>query len=57
MFSDAISWVQLRVASADQTFTITPASGYVLDEIFIVGHVPGFETLNDAVLAWMREEI
>ncbi len=30
---------------------------YVLDEVYIVGHVSGFETMNDAVKAWMAEEI
>ena len=30
---------------------------YVLDEIYIVGRVSGFETLNDAIAAWMSDEI
>jgi hypothetical protein len=30
---------------------------FVLDEIFIVGRVSGFETLVDAVDAWMSDEI
>jgi hypothetical protein len=30
---------------------------FVLDEIYIVGRVLGFETLPDAVNAWMADEI
>jgi hypothetical protein len=30
---------------------------FVLDEIYIVGRVSGFETLVDAVDAWMSDEI
>lgn len=30
---------------------------YVLDEVFIIGRVSGFETLSDAIQAWINEEI
>ena len=30
---------------------------YVLDEIFIIGKVNGFENLPDAVVAWNKQEI
>ena len=48
--------------SADEYAIFVLESGatvgvYVLDDIYITGHVSGFETLNDAVGAWMSEEI
>ena len=30
---------------------------YVLDEVFIIGNVSGFENLPDAVKAWTNDEI
>ena len=30
---------------------------YVFDEVFIIGRVSGFETLPDAIEAWMSDEI
>jgi hypothetical protein len=61
-FFNGMPIMSVHEKSADEyaLFVLEPDATvgvYVLDEIFIVGHVPGFETLNDAVLAWMREEI
>jgi len=30
---------------------------YVLDEIYIIGRTDGFESLNEAIGAWVNEEI
>ncbi|QOY55533.1 hypothetical protein HUE87_04670 [Candidatus Sulfurimonas marisnigri] len=30
---------------------------YVFDEVFVIGRVSGFETLNDAIQAWKNHEI
>ena len=30
---------------------------YVFDEVFIIGRVSGFETLSDAIEAWVNDEI
>ena len=30
---------------------------YIFDEIFIIGHESGFESLNEAILAWKNSEI
>ncbi|QOY51161.1 hypothetical protein [Candidatus Sulfurimonas baltica] len=30
---------------------------YVFDEVFIIGRVSGFETLQDAIYAWNNNEI
>jgi len=32
-------------------------SCYVFDEIFIVGRVTGFDTLPDAIEAWVNDEV
>ncbi|HIP15367.1 MAG TPA: hypothetical protein EYG74_07755 [Sulfurimonas autotrophica] len=35
----------------------TRVTCYIFDEIFILGKESGFESLNDAVLAWKHDEI
>lgn len=35
----------------------TRVTCYIFDEIFIIGKESGFESLNDAVLAWKNDEI
>ncbi len=35
----------------------TRVTCYIFDEIFIIGKESGFESLNDAVIAWKNDEI
>ena len=35
----------------------TRVTCYIFDEIFIIGKESGFESLNEAVLAWKNDEI
>ena len=35
----------------------TRVSCYIFDEIFIIGNQSGFESLNEAILAWKNSEI
>jgi len=35
----------------------TRVTCYIFDEIFIIGKESGFESLNDAVIAWKNNEI
>ena len=35
----------------------TRITGYVFDEVFIIGKMDGFESLADAVEAWNNDEI
>ena len=35
----------------------TRVSCYIFDEIFIIGNESGFESLNEAILAWKNSEI
>jgi len=35
----------------------TRVTCYIFDEVFIIGKESGFESLNDAVIAWKNDEI
>ena len=35
----------------------TRVTCYIFDEVFIIGKESGFESLNEAVLAWKNDEI
>ncbi|WP_297484919.1 hypothetical protein [Sulfurimonas sp.] len=35
----------------------TRVTCYIFDEIFIIGNQSGFESLNEAILAWKNSEI
>jgi len=59
---DGMMVISKDVRSIEETalFLLEPSGNvtcYVLDEIYIIGHVSGFENLAEAMKAWHNHEI
>ena len=59
---DGMRVLSTNVKSADEyaVFLLEPntrVTCYVVDEVFIVGKMDGFENLSDAISAWNNDEI
>ncbi len=58
---DGMKVISTHTQASDYALFLQEDSGqvgvYVLDDIYIVGRVFGFDTLVEAVSAWMNDEI
>ncbi len=60
-FVDGMNVISINVKERDLALFLQENSGqvgvYVLDDIYIVGRVFGFDTLVEAINSWMADEI